>query len=153
MRDHPLRTLRPALIDLLKTIKANNGYNTTLPDENVFDRFITQAVNNKMDASYPRCFVLADMGENEYHIAGEVHQLLSFTLVFMTKSINGVDDPQALVENFIDDVERAFTTNPTLQDMANEVRVGQFRVDTGATDPEGIGLISILITRCGSFAF
>ena len=139
-----------ALVATVKLIKIANGYANDLPDDKVYSRWIPAIADNHNDDAYPKCFIIMSDGTDTKMPSEQELRNLVFHVAVSVKKINNSQDPQVMIMSYLNDLEKLFTAQHTLQGTVQDIAVTNFAVDGGALDPEG-ALILRLNTQRFSF--
>jgi hypothetical protein len=132
------------LSDALKTVKTANGYQTDLPDANIYSSYTDTFKAAKADDKYPKACILLDEGDPAVGLSGSSEENVAFIVVFITKKLSKVDaEPQEKLLKFIEDVRKLFKENNNLSGLVTEICLGTYTTDAGIAHPEGAVVIRL----------
>jgi hypothetical protein len=134
-------------VAVLKLIKTASGYNINVPNDHFYSVFNTEVMNKQKDGDYPKMFIVTDEGRSSQEVSGRQELILNFLVIGVVKKISANDDPQALIEKLIEDIEKAIRLNDTLMGSVQNAEVTGFTTDSGASYPEGIAVLRVETVR------
>jgi hypothetical protein len=142
-----LAVCKQGLINVLKRIKPSNGFTNDLSPAQILGRYDSAFVNQLDDLSYPKVMVVVDSGETTPLPAQQQHRTILFHVFVIVKALQETDDPVAMTESYIEDVEKAVYEDSSLDGTVDEAHVEGFTCDGGIKAPEGIAIITIEALR------
>lgn len=140
------------MIAALKQVKTAQGYLNNLPDDHIYPSLDLSVINQKSDEAYPKVFLMIDDGELARLPSERKQKNLNFVVIVVVKKIAENDDPQVMVESYIEDIERLIDSNDSLNNTVQDASVTGFTTDAGCASPEGIAILRIETERFTGFA-
>lgn len=139
--------VKQALVDCIKLIQKSNGYKNDLPVDHVYSRWNQTIADDHTDSTYPKAFVVMEVGNDERMPGEQEHRFLNFLVVFIVKKLKTTDDAQAMTESFLDDAERLVNLQSDLLQNVHAVSLTHFSIDGGILDPEGALVVRLQTER------
>lgn len=139
--------IRSALVACLGTIRKSSGYENDLAADHIYSKWIQRVADAGDDSLYPKCFVIMETGNDSRLIGENARKELDFAVVIIVKKVASTDDPQTMVDSFLNDLEKMIQLQDTLNGTVHDVSLPSFAVDGGALDPEGALVVRLHTER------
>jgi hypothetical protein len=142
------REIRNELVRLLGTIRVDeNGYQNSFDPEKIYGYWSAKIASDMRDETYPKTFVIANMGQSENRIGEEIFKNLQFTIIHVVKKIKSDQDQISLMDSYLEDLEKFFELNYSISGFVNMAEIVEFITDGGTVEKESVLVCTVKTER------